>query len=227
MASTLDAISDGRLDLGIGAGWFEDEYRRFGYDFSTTGSRIAQLAEALEIIKGIWTFPKFTYEGKFYAVQDAFCAPKPIQRPHPPIWVGGKGEKMLRLVVKYGDACNFSSLSPSECSALLTKLANYAQEAGRNLGRLTKSYMALVFYAADSDSAKSKIPKYLADLPTSVVDSTIGESFFQRRIVGGPDECIRRIQEYEAAGIDYLQLYFPDLSEELLSSFAEEVTESF
>lgn len=226
MAATVDVLSQGRLEFGIGAGWFKDEYQRFGYDFPSLGERIKQLEESLEIIKGVWTHERFTFKGNYYAVSDAFCTPKPIQKPNPPIWIGGRGNKTLRLVARYGDACNFSSLSPEECLKKLEVLNGYCEEYGRNPKEIVKSYMAIIFLDRDFKSAKAKIKRYLETLPTKAV-SEINESFYSKRIVGGSGDCIKRIEEYENAGIEHLILFFPDISDKILTMFSEEVANLF
>jgi len=226
MAATVDVLSWGRLEFGIGAGWFKDEYKRYGYDFLPLGERVRQLDESLKIISGLWTQEKFTFNGSYYRVSDAFCTPKPVQKPHPPIWIGGKGDMTLRLVAKYGDACNLSSMSPRECHERLEALEGYCEEYGRDPSRIIKSYMAITFLDEDLDSAKAKIRRYLEALPTKTV-SNVDESFYSKRIVGGPGECIERIEEYEKAGIDYLILFFPDISDEILTRFSEEVASQF
>ena len=226
MAATVDVLSWGRLEFGIGAGWFKDEYKRYGYDFLPLGERVRQLDESLKIISGLWTQEKFTFNGRYYRVSDAFCTPKPVQKPHPPIWIGGKGNMTLRLVAKYGDACNLSSMSPRECQERLEALEGYCEEYGRDPSRIIKSYMAITFLDEDLDSAKAKIRRYLEALPTKTV-SNVDESFYSKRIVGGPGECTERIEEYEKAGIDYLILFFPDISDEILTRFSEEVASQF
>ena len=95
MLSTLDIISNGRLELGIGAGWYEQEYLSYGYEFPSARTRIMQLDESISIIKAMWTEKYASFEGKYYKIKDAICNPKPIQKPHPLIMVGGSGEKVL------------------------------------------------------------------------------------------------------------------------------------
>ncbi|MGC8850493.1 MAG: TIGR03560 family F420-dependent LLM class oxidoreductase [Candidatus Bathyarchaeia archaeon] len=226
MAATVDVLSGGRLEFGIGAGWFKDEYRRFGYNYPSLGERIRQLEESLKIITGVWIQERFSFNGSYYRVSDAFCTPKPVQKPHPPIWIGGKGDNTLRLVAGYGDACNLSSLSPEECMKRLMVLENYCEDWGRDPRSIIKSYMAIIFLDKDLESAKAKIRRYLEALPTKAV-SEIDESFYSKRIVGGPGECIRRIEEYEKAGIGYIILFFPDISDGMLTRFSEDVASHF
>src|SRR5881398_3525047 len=107
MASTVDVLSHGRLDFGIGAGWYQEEFEAFSYPFPDGPERLRMLDEALQIIHAMWKEPYATFEGKYYQVRGAINEPKGVQKPHPPIWVGGGGEKVtLKLVAQYGDASN-------------------------------------------------------------------------------------------------------------------------
>ena len=107
MLSTLDIISNGRVELGIGAGWYEHEYIAYGYYFPSNVSRIKQLDESLNIIKTMWKEKRPSFEGKYYRIKEAICNPKPIQKPHPIIMIGGSGEKyLLKVVAKHADRYN-------------------------------------------------------------------------------------------------------------------------
>lgn len=108
ITSTVDVISGGRLDWGIGAGWYENEYRGYGYEFPTPKDRIGMLRESVEIVTSMWTQPETSYRGKYYEVTRANCDPKPLQSPRPPIWIGGGGEQLtLRVVARLADYSNF------------------------------------------------------------------------------------------------------------------------
>src|SRR5882672_12969285 len=100
MAAGVDHMSGGRLEFGVGAGWKEDEYRAYGYDFPSPGDRVEQLREGLEITRRLWQDDRATYHGKHYRIDDAVCAPKPNQRPRPPIWIGGAGPRVMRLAAR-------------------------------------------------------------------------------------------------------------------------------
>ena len=101
ITSTVDVISGGRLDWGIGAGWYENEYRGYGYEFPAAKDRIGMLRETVEIVRSMWTNPETTYDGQHYQLRRANCDPKPVQTPHPPIWIGGGGEQLtLRVVAR-------------------------------------------------------------------------------------------------------------------------------
>lgn len=100
MAATLDVISEGRLDLGLGTGWFEREFDAYGIPFPSVRDRVSALAESLEVIRAVWTQPNPTYAGEFYTLNGAICNPPPVQRPHPPLWVGGEGDRVQRIAAK-------------------------------------------------------------------------------------------------------------------------------
>src|SRR5215831_12353373 len=101
ITSTLDAITNGRLEFGIGAGWYEYEYNSYGYKFYKPMERIEQLDESLTIIKKMWQSKISNFKGKHYSIKNAICNPKPIQKPHPPVMVGGVGEKLMKVVAKH------------------------------------------------------------------------------------------------------------------------------
>ena len=114
ITSTIDVISGGRLDWGIGAGWYENEYRGYGFEFPTPKDRIGMLRETVEIVKSMWTQPETTYNGEYYELSRANCDPKPLQDPHPPVWIGGGGEQLtLRVVARHADCSNFGG-SPEQ-----------------------------------------------------------------------------------------------------------------
>src|SRR5215203_7316174 len=107
MLSTLDVISNGRIELGIGAGWYQNEYYSYGYNFPSNVERIKQLDESISIIKTMWQYERASFQGNYFSINEAICSPHPIQKPHPPIIVGGTGEKyLLKIVAKQADIYN-------------------------------------------------------------------------------------------------------------------------
>src|SRR5204863_6985817 len=132
MAVRLDNVSGGRLNLGIGAGWFELEHRSFGIDFKTVPRRLEALDEALQIILSMFTQPKTSLAGKHYTVTDAICVPKPIQQPHPPIMIGGTGKRvLLRLVARYAYMWN-ASASADDMRGYADVIARHADAVRRD-----------------------------------------------------------------------------------------------
>src|SRR5688572_4174810 len=132
MAATLDVISGGRLELGLGAGWFEREYRVYGIPFPRIGERIEQLDEAVDVIRAMWTDKRPTFAGKHYAIDDAVCDPPPVQRPHPPIWIGGEGDRVHRVAARAADGVNVRWWSPARIAARAAFLADACREHGRD-----------------------------------------------------------------------------------------------
>src|SRR6476661_4736571 len=132
ITSTVDVISGGRLDWGIGAGWYENEYRGYGYEFPTAKDRIGMLRETVEIVRSMWTNPETTYDGQHYQLRRANCDPKPVQTPHPPIWIGGGGEQLtLRVVARYADCSNFGG-KPDEFAHKRDVLHQHCRDVGRD-----------------------------------------------------------------------------------------------
>src|SRR5690242_3753835 len=132
IASTVDVMSHGRLDFGIGAGWYEHEWLAYGYEYPDGPTRLKMLADALPIIKAMWTEDYATYEGKYYQVRGAINEPKGVQKPHPPIWIGGGGEKVtLKLVAKYGDACNIGGFDPEVYRHKFDVIRRHCETVGR------------------------------------------------------------------------------------------------
>ncbi|MFJ9390596.1 LLM class F420-dependent oxidoreductase [Nocardioides sp. NPDC101246] len=133
LATTVDHLSGGRLEFGIGAGWAEPEHTMYGLEFGTFRERFDRLEEALQIIRSLWTEPTTTVSGTHYQLTDAVAEPKPIQRPHPPIWIGGSGPKRtLRMVAKYADAWNATGETPEEYARLGSILDQHCATVDRD-----------------------------------------------------------------------------------------------
>ncbi len=140
MAVTVDHISGGRLDFGIGAGWHEAEHRGYGIEFPSPGERVAMLDEALTVIRRLWTEESVTHRGRFFTLDEALCEPKPVQRPHPPIVIGGSKPKMLRVIARHADEWNMPSHGgPGDWDAANTRLDEACAEVGRNPAEICRS----------------------------------------------------------------------------------------
>jgi F420-dependent oxidoreductase-like protein len=142
MAATVDHVSQGRLILGIGAGWFESEHTAYGIPYSTVGGRARQFGEALEVIKLLWTKDKSTYTGKYYQLKDAPFAPKTVQKPHPPILIGGQGPKLiLPLVARYANIWHLrvQEVNPEGVKQLLTTFDGICRKVGRDPAEIEKA----------------------------------------------------------------------------------------
>src|SRR5437899_10616433 len=146
MAATLDHVSGGRFNLGIGAGWFEREHRDFGIDFKTVPGRLQALEEALQIIRGMLTEPRTTLHGKHYTVTDAIGMPKPVQQPHPPFMIGGTGKKvLLRIVAQHADMWN-AGARPDQMKALIEVIARHDESVRSDPAKVEKAVLTHLSY---------------------------------------------------------------------------------
>jgi F420-dependent oxidoreductase-like protein len=143
-ATTLDVLSKGRAYFGVGAGWYEREARALGVPFPPLKDRFEQLEETLQIAKQMWSGNVASYEGKYFQLAETLCEPQPVTKPHPPIMIGGSGEKKtLRLVAKYGDACNlYASDHPDVVRKKLEVLRRHCDELGRDYDDIERTAIA-------------------------------------------------------------------------------------
>jgi len=199
MAATLDVISEGRLDLGLGAGWFEQEYRAYGIPFPRIGERIDQLAEGVEIIRRMWTEAEPRFQGRHYAIDGAVCDPPPRQRPHPPIWIGGEGDRVHRLAARAADGVNVRWWGPAQIAGHAAFLDAACREAGRDPAALARSVTALLI--ADDEAGRAAATRErFAGIP--------GEG----HVVGTPEACVARIRQYVEAGVRHFLFTIPDVA---------------
>jgi F420-dependent oxidoreductase-like protein len=138
MAVTVDHLSGGRLEFGIGAAWAEAEHQMYGIE--GLDHRVGRLRESLEVMTSLWTKERTTFDGRYYHIKDAIANPKPIQKPHPPIWIGAGGDLMLQVVARYADVWNVSGAStPAAAAELSQKLDDECAKIGRDPGQLRRS----------------------------------------------------------------------------------------
>lgn len=148
MGATVDVVSNGRLDFGIGASWNETEHDMYGIPLYKPGERIRRLGEACEVIRLLWTETVANFDGKYYQLHDARCEPKPIQKPYPPFVIGGSGEQLtLRVVAKYADVWNFVGGSVEEFIHKCEVLDSYCREINRDPAAIRRSIQHRVDYA--------------------------------------------------------------------------------
>jgi len=157
--TTLDVLSGGRAYLGIGAAWNEREARGLGVPFPTTKERLEKLEETLQIAKQMWSENNGAYKGKYFQLEETLCSPQPLSKPHPPILIGGGGEKKtLRLVAKYADACNlFARMGVDTVRAKLDILKQHCEKEGRDYNEIEKTTLATVHLAPDKMNAGNVI----------------------------------------------------------------------
>ena len=224
MAANVDLLSNGRLILGLGASWFEAEATAYDLPFYTTSERGKRLEESVQIIKGMWTNPRgFSFQGNYYKVNNALCLPEPIQKPHPPIMIGGGGEKQtLRTVAKYADACNLFG-GPQTIEAKLEVLKKHCSEVGRNYDDILKtSLMTLVI-----TESKEALASALVEVREPGVSE---EQLDEILLYGTPEEVTAKIERLVRAGLQYLIVNFrggSGLEKASLRLFAEKVVSKF
>lgn len=218
MAATLDHISGGRLNLGIGAGWFELEHRSFGIDFKTVPGRLAALDEACQIIRGMFTQDKTTVHGKHYTVTDAMCEPKPVQQPYPPIMIGGTGKRvLLKIVAKHADMWNASG-SAENMRELIDVLKRHGDAVGRDAAQIEKTVMMPLCYKAAAPRQE-----FMCNLVASMQQTT-PEAARRCIMIGDKQECLDTIERYTKAGVThFIFMTFAPFFLDEIQGFAEEV----
>lgn len=197
MAATLQYISEGRFILGMGAGWKEDEYTAYGYDFPSAGQRVEELEEYMQVIKTLWRDEKATFEGKHYQVKDAWCEPKPD--PIPTIMIGGAKPKMLRLVARHADWWNVSWTSIEEFRPQVEECERACAQEGRDPATLRRTW----FGGCACAPTEAEVEKISGGRIKA------GNAF-----VGTPEQIIEQMQPFIDLGVDYFILGsagFPDL----------------
>jgi F420-dependent oxidoreductase-like protein len=161
IVTTLDVLSQGRAVLGIGAAWYEREHAGLGVPFPPTAERLARLEEALQICLQMWSDNDGPYDGRYYHLAETICSPRPIQRPHPKILIGGGGEqKTLRLVARYADACNLFAVSPEEVRHKLEVLARHCEAEGHDPNTIEKTILGGGDPIGDPDGFLSAMDAY-------------------------------------------------------------------
>ena len=207
IAATVDVLSSGRLLFGIGAGWYEEEYLAYGYEFPDQASRIRQLREALVIVQKLWTEESATFKGRFYSIRDAVCSPKPLQKPRPKMIIGiNRGKKTLPyMAAKYADGLNVTSSSLEECKAVISA----AKDAAERLGRkdLVLSWQGFLLLGRTASDVEERVAK--AARQRGVSDAEFRKMRLDRGdITGTPNECVNRLREFAAIGVNSFVLGF-------------------
>jgi alkanesulfonate monooxygenase SsuD/methylene tetrahydromethanopterin reductase-like flavin-dependent oxidoreductase (luciferase family) len=215
MAATFQFMSSGRLILAIGAGWKEDEYLAYGYDYPSTATRIHQMGEAVQIIQEMWRQPKATFHGKYYHVDDAICEPK--FDPMPPIMIGGGGKKItLRYVAQLADWWNFPGGTPEHYAGLLEVLQGHCRDVGRDYDEIVKTWAIDCVAVAEThaDAVETARISPLYDPETS--------------LIGTPDEVEAQLRRFTDMGVTHFMFRFADFPKTKSAQFfASEVAPRF
>lgn len=213
MASTVDVLSHGRLNFGIGAGWHESEYHAYGYACPDAPGRLRHLREAVQVILAMWTQEEAEFIGDYYQVRGAINVPKGVQKPHIPLLIGGSGERVtLKLVAQYGDACNISG-NLEMVKHKFDILQQHCASVGRDYKDIYRTVTGFCSIGETDAQAYAKIPPGLL--------STLGDWII--KLIGTPDTIRKGLAELDAAGVQEVMLTFPDVLQlDALHFFARE-----
>ena len=207
MTASLDVITEGRLIVGLGGGWCDWEHRAYGFDFPPTGVRLAQLEEALQILVAMWTQERATFAGDHFRVEGAICSPKPVQRPHPPILVGGSGAKVtLRIVAQYAQLHNIGAGGVQESAAVLGALREHCEKLGTDYDAIEKTRLTPILFAENAADAQRRIAELC---PAGETD----EGFRARTLIGTPKEVAEQLQAFIDIGVETFITSFWDVDD--------------
>jgi F420-dependent oxidoreductase-like protein len=224
-AATLDVLSGGRLEFGIGAGCQQKEHDAYGFTFPNAQVRVEMMAEALEVILSLWTKQSTDFNGRYYTLNNAVCKPKPIQKPHPPITVGGSGERYtLRVTAQYADRVDFGFLPTiEEYQHKLEILERHCDAVGRYFDQIERScWPSGQILLANSEAELQRV------IAKSKPAGTPLEEYRRGTLAAVPQVCVTHLKRYMDLGVTYFLLYFGDLPDtESLKLFAEKVTPEF
>ena len=206
-ATTVDHISGGRVELGLGAGWYEREHRAFGFPFPPLGERMEVFEEQAEVIVGQWTTESFSYAGRHYRLEDCDALPRPVQRPHPPLIVGGSGKRRtVEVAARLGQEYNVVGPTVEECRALRRRMDEACARHGRDPSSLVLSAMCMVVVGADAAEAEARAQR-LVDLGFEQGDgaSVLAENR-DTWVCGTAADAVTRLRELADAGVERMML---------------------
>lgn len=207
MGATLDSISGGRLILGLGTGWADDEFKGYGVPFEKPSTRVRRVAEAAQICRKMWTEEKASFTGKHYQIEEAYCFPQPVQKPHPPIMIAGSGEQLtLKSVARYADWSNFTAWfgTTEAFKGKVDVLSKHCDKVGRDINEITKSFAVYVLIGENRAEADAKEAYF-----NETMKKRWGEGFDRKApLRGTPEDVIKQIKEYQKAGVDYFIVRF-------------------
>jgi F420-dependent oxidoreductase-like protein len=222
ITSCIDVMSGGRLDVGIGAGWYDHEYRGYGYDFPKASVRIGMLDEAVQILKAMWTDDDVTFDGTYYRLDGAINRPKPLQDPHPPLWIAGGGEQLtLRTVARYGDYANYFG-DPEVFGHKTDALRGHCEAVGRDMAEITLTRNVDCLIAATDAEVEAKLEQW------NKPGSQSKEEWRKNALVGTPAQVVDQVAAAGELGIAYTLVYFVDATwGDGMRLFAQEVIPAF
>lgn len=210
VAATVDVVSGGRVEMGIGAGWYEHEWRAYGYGFPGAGARLAMLDEGVQVMRQLWTGGVASLDGEHYQVDGAICRPLPLQAGGIPMWIAGGGErKTLRTAARYADYTNFDG-SPEGFSHKSSVLEQHCKDLGRDFGEITRSAnYNVVIGDTERDVADRLewIRAHYAKVLPGRADEVV-EQFRTGPAVGTPEQVVEALRDLKGRGMTYAICYF-------------------
>ena len=218
MGATLDLFSSGRMDLSVGAGWFEREFKAFNFPWEDHKGRLEREREAVQIIKSLWTEPRVSFEGKYYKLENAEITPRPFQDPHPPIWIGGDSKRSMQLAADLGDGWLVHGHQPDEIDRMFQNIRPLLGERSENFGL---GMAAFLIMGSDPDAATQKMNKMIAPEVWERFQMAGIRHEINNRVSGNPQHCLDRIKAYEKLGLNRFIFIF--LDSEDTEWFAQEV----
>lgn len=229
VAATTDIISGGRVQMGIGGGWYEHEWRAYGYGFPSAGVRLARLDEGVQIMRDAWRDGRVSFDGKHYQIDGAIVAPKPLQSGGIPLWIAGGGEKVtLKIAAKYAQYTNFSA-GLEEFARKSEILAGHCRDVGTDFGAIVRSANVNAILGS-SDAEVTERVKRVRDRVAGVcgdaaADATMAMVSAPGNATGTPSEVIESLSALRELGCDYVICYFPEAAYDRsgIELFAREV----
>jgi len=220
MSSTLDVVSNGRLEFGIGAGYWKPEFEMYGIPVPTLSTRIEQLVEGIQIIKSMWTKEVTDFTGKHYTVKQALNNPKPVQKPHPPITIGGRSRNLMGIAAQFADNWNAPSavsLTPEQYGLMAATFNECCTQAGRSPKEIVKSINIRCIVETNPHKLREKVKRFKPEWES--------EDSFMNRLIGLPEQCVEKLNKFKDKGAEYFIVHFLDATEDSRSMelFAEEI----
>lgn len=228
-AATIDYISGGRLIFGIGAGWHRREFEAYGIRWDSHKVRIAKMLEGIKVIKKLWTEPFASFEGKYYRLIKAPLWPKPIQKPHPPIWFGGTSLSILDAAAKHGNGWIPYCPSPNEFRRDSAKLKRLLEKYNRKADELTPACVVLAHINSNYEAARKVVEPILKIRGSSTLKAEEWDKAEEHGVYGSPEDCISKIEEYIKAGVKYIlfEMMSPKFYIDQIKLFANKVLPAF
>lgn len=201
VVSTLDNISKGRFVFGVGAGWNQAEFEGYGSEFLSPKERVSKTIEGIRLMKKMWTEDEVTFEGRYYHIKGAVLLPKPVQKPHPPILIGSRSPRMCRFAAREADGWIPGHLSPEDYKDKMNGIIDTAERYGRCRDGLTFVHFTRILTGAHMDEVLKSMSKNQIS------------RMKERYIVGSPENCVEKLQEYVDIGVDLILLRLHHLAQ--------------